>query len=198
MSKFAMHTTIRSLPTPIAFPRYLYVSQNFYKTKWSFNTYRRLKNVIVILDWIPDLSSLALEDVDELEKKQTLAKAKAAEEGEEKDEEEEGLSTSEWVFISALAAASASSASSAGPRRMLSASDEKRLKKAFSLFDHDNTGMHKKQAHLSSYAISILSYIFAHTHKLTLAHPMIYPLLDSLTCLLLAHSLPRLSGRVAV
>lgn len=47
-------------PRPIAFPEYLYLSNNHYKAGWSWNTFRRLKNVIVVMEWIPDWSDLNL------------------------------------------------------------------------------------------------------------------------------------------
>jgi hypothetical protein len=58
LSKFAVHTSIRSMPAPITFPYYLYISENFFKTEWSLRTYRRLKNVTILMEWIPDLSEV--------------------------------------------------------------------------------------------------------------------------------------------
>ncbi|GBE62026.1 EF hand family protein [Babesia ovata] len=39
------------------FPTYLAISPNFYKIKWSANSYRRLKNVIVVIDVTGELES---------------------------------------------------------------------------------------------------------------------------------------------
>ncbi|EKX73094.1 conserved hypothetical protein [Theileria equi strain WA] len=39
--------------TMMPFPEYILISPNFYKIKWSTHSYRRLKNVIVVLDILP-------------------------------------------------------------------------------------------------------------------------------------------------
>ena len=60
LSKFAVHTSLRTVPQPITFPYFLYVSENFFKTEWSLRTYRRLKNATVVMEWIPDITELTV------------------------------------------------------------------------------------------------------------------------------------------
>lgn len=36
----------------------MHVSRNHYKQSWSFKTFRRIKNVIVLMDWVPDVTAL--------------------------------------------------------------------------------------------------------------------------------------------
>ena len=43
-----------SSPT-LPFPGYLYYSSNFYDPGWRLSSIRRLKNVICVLDWLPDV-----------------------------------------------------------------------------------------------------------------------------------------------
>ena len=45
-------------PKYIAFPKAMHVSRNHYKQSWSFKTFRRIKNVIVLMDWVPDVTAL--------------------------------------------------------------------------------------------------------------------------------------------
>ena len=52
--------TWHSATTPLAFPSYCLVSKNHLNTSWSLKTYRRLKNVMVVLEWIPSLGKLGL------------------------------------------------------------------------------------------------------------------------------------------
>jgi hypothetical protein len=42
------------------FPEYVLLSKNYYNKGWSLKTYRRLKNIIVILDVIIDVNQVAL------------------------------------------------------------------------------------------------------------------------------------------
>jgi hypothetical protein len=53
-----MHRSLSKLPSPINFPEYMAVSNNYYKSGWSLNTHRRVKNVIVWMEWIPSLATL--------------------------------------------------------------------------------------------------------------------------------------------
>jgi hypothetical protein len=52
--------TWHSSTAPLAFPSYCLISGNHLNTSWSMKTYRRLKNVMVIMEWIPAQSALAL------------------------------------------------------------------------------------------------------------------------------------------
>jgi len=45
-------------PKHIAFPKAMHISRNHYKQSWSFKTFRRIKNVIVLMDWVPDVTAL--------------------------------------------------------------------------------------------------------------------------------------------
>lgn len=36
----------------------MHVSRNHYKRSWSLKTFRRIKNVIVLMDWVPDVTAL--------------------------------------------------------------------------------------------------------------------------------------------
>lgn len=45
-------------PKYISFPKAMHVSRNHYKQSWSFKTFRRIKNVIVLMDWVPDVTAL--------------------------------------------------------------------------------------------------------------------------------------------
>ena len=49
-----------SSTAPLAFPPYCLVSKNHYNSAWSLKTHRRLKNVMVMLEWIPAEGDLAL------------------------------------------------------------------------------------------------------------------------------------------
>lgn len=60
LQKFATHNKLFSLPKPIHFPPTMLVSNNYFKTGWSFNTYRRIRNTIIVMDWIPDVGTNAL------------------------------------------------------------------------------------------------------------------------------------------
>ena len=60
LAQLATHNRLFKLPKPIHFPPTMLLSNNYFKTGWSFNTYRRIKNVIVTMDWIPDVGVQAL------------------------------------------------------------------------------------------------------------------------------------------
>lgn len=47
-----------SQPKHIVFPKAMHVSRNHYKKSWSLKTFRRIKNVIVLMDWVPDVTAL--------------------------------------------------------------------------------------------------------------------------------------------
>lgn len=61
-SDFAVYKRLLSRPQPIVFPEYCLLSRNHYNRGWSLKTYRRLKNVVVLLDVTPDLAQLAFSD----------------------------------------------------------------------------------------------------------------------------------------
>lgn len=51
-----MSLTMRELglpSQPLAFPSYLQLSSNFYKHSWWHTSHRRLKNVVMVMEWIP-------------------------------------------------------------------------------------------------------------------------------------------------
>ena len=39
----------------LTFPRYMVMSQNHYKPSWGTKHYRRLKNIVVYMEWVPNL-----------------------------------------------------------------------------------------------------------------------------------------------
>ncbi|CEL97859.1 unnamed protein product [Vitrella brassicaformis CCMP3155] len=63
LSEFAVLVKLLQKPKPLDFPHHLSLSQNHYRQKWSLQTFRRLKNVLVVLEWIPDTTKLG-SDVD--------------------------------------------------------------------------------------------------------------------------------------
>jgi hypothetical protein len=52
-----MSATIEPLP----FPPYMLMSDNHYATRWWSKSHRRLKNVIVVMEWIPAAEQLVME-----------------------------------------------------------------------------------------------------------------------------------------
>lgn len=56
LSEFAVLKKLTVPPKPLAFPSDLWVSSNHYKQSWSLNTFRRLKNVLVVMEWVPDIA----------------------------------------------------------------------------------------------------------------------------------------------
>ncbi len=54
----------------LPFPSFLLASRNYYNTAWSLRSHRRLKNVVALVEWVPELEHLALsKEVRELSKK---------------------------------------------------------------------------------------------------------------------------------
>jgi len=54
------------------------ISPNYYKSSWANqSTHRRVKNVIMIMEWIPDVTKLG-EELDEVERAARLAQQAAA------------------------------------------------------------------------------------------------------------------------
>eukprot|EP01050_Picozoa_sp_SAG11_P001056 SAG11_NODE_43_length_20795_cov_11.860456_4_plen_908_part_00 len=58
-SEFAVLKKISVRPKPISFPPYLHISRNHYDPGWSLTTKRRLKNLICVMEYIPDASALS-------------------------------------------------------------------------------------------------------------------------------------------
>jgi hypothetical protein len=54
LSKFSIFLNMMRSNDTLHFPEYLWVSRNHYQLAWKFNrSRRRLKNVIVIMEWTP-------------------------------------------------------------------------------------------------------------------------------------------------
>jgi Ca2+-binding EF-hand superfamily protein len=76
-SEFTCYGSSRVRPHTMNFPPYLLMSPNFYKQSWnSTNVHRRLKNVIVIMEWVPNLSKMQ-EIKDDVEEATLAAQAAA-------------------------------------------------------------------------------------------------------------------------
>jgi len=54
LSHLAVFKSLKHRPKPIHFPHFLYYSPNYFYQPWSLNTHRRVKNIIVALEWCPD------------------------------------------------------------------------------------------------------------------------------------------------
>jgi hypothetical protein len=53
----------------LPFPSFLFASRNYYNTAWSLRSHRRLKNVVALVEWVPDRQRLAMStEVRELSK----------------------------------------------------------------------------------------------------------------------------------
>lgn len=57
-SDFSVKNYLYSKSLSLKFPEYTLMSNNFYDKSWSFKTHRRLKNVIVVMDFCPSKSAL--------------------------------------------------------------------------------------------------------------------------------------------
>ena len=57
LSKFAVTTKMTAAPEPLQMPDDLLVSKNYFKLKW-LKSMRRLKNVVVTMEWVPDKALL--------------------------------------------------------------------------------------------------------------------------------------------
>eukprot|EP00921_Rhytidocystis_pertsovi_P017997 GHVQ01028265.1.p1 GENE.GHVQ01028265.1~~GHVQ01028265.1.p1 ORF type:complete len:1005 (+),score=159.53 GHVQ01028265.1:173-3016(+) len=57
-SQFGILRKLTQAPKCLNFADYLLLSDNFYRIGWSFNTYRRVKNIIVVMEWVPDWDTL--------------------------------------------------------------------------------------------------------------------------------------------
>lgn len=61
LSEFRLRTpTGQTQPfSPLAFPSYMLLSRNHFQPAWWKSSHRRLKNVIMVLDWVPALDAIA-------------------------------------------------------------------------------------------------------------------------------------------
>ena len=57
-SEFSVKNYLFGKSITLEFPEYLYISNNYYQKQWSLKTHRRLKNVIVTMEFIPSKSAL--------------------------------------------------------------------------------------------------------------------------------------------
>jgi hypothetical protein len=48
----------RGAANKLSFPSFMLASRNYYNLAWSLRSLRRLKNVIAIVEWVPDLEKL--------------------------------------------------------------------------------------------------------------------------------------------
>lgn len=74
-SKFSVKNYLFSKGISLDFPDYLNMSRNYYEPSWSMKTHRRLKNVIVTMDFVP--SKAALREVAAVGKAFTPAQEKS-------------------------------------------------------------------------------------------------------------------------
>mmetsp|Transcript_23985 Transcript_23985/g.23023 ORF Transcript_23985/g.23023 Transcript_23985/m.23023 type:complete len:612 (+) Transcript_23985:2409-4244(+) len=64
MNEFSVKNYLYSKALSLEFPEYMYVSKNYYAKSWGLKTHRRLKNIIVVMDFAPSKSGLhAIADV---------------------------------------------------------------------------------------------------------------------------------------
>jgi Ca2+-binding EF-hand superfamily protein len=57
-SKFSVKNYLFSKGVSLDFPDYLHMSRNYYEPSWGMKTHRRLKNVIVTMDFVPSKADL--------------------------------------------------------------------------------------------------------------------------------------------
>lgn len=59
----------KGVANKLPFPSFMLASRNYYDLAWSLRSLRRLKNVIAVVEWVPDLERLKLSsEVRELSK----------------------------------------------------------------------------------------------------------------------------------
>lgn len=58
LSSFGVHVKLSQKVKTIPFPSYAYFTHNHYNPGWSLNTHRRLKNIIIMLEWVPGRTSM--------------------------------------------------------------------------------------------------------------------------------------------
>lgn len=61
-SSFAVHRSLSKSPAPIIFPPEMLYSHNYFHPQWSLSSHRRVKNVIVVMEWIPDPARVRLSE----------------------------------------------------------------------------------------------------------------------------------------
>lgn len=57
-TKFSVKNYTFSKGSSLEFPDYLYMSNNYYDKSWSLKTHRRLKNVIITMDFVPSKANI--------------------------------------------------------------------------------------------------------------------------------------------
>jgi Ca2+-binding EF-hand superfamily protein len=57
-SEFSVKNYIFGKPSKLEFPDYLLISRNYYEKQWSLKTHRRLKNIIVTMDFVPSKQAI--------------------------------------------------------------------------------------------------------------------------------------------
>ncbi|CAM9255641.1 unnamed protein product [Laminaria digitata] len=57
-SDFGVLTKLIQQPKHLVFPEAMHISRNHYKKAWSLKTFRRIKNIIVLMDWVPNVTAL--------------------------------------------------------------------------------------------------------------------------------------------
>jgi len=58
LSQFSVFRSIRQPPRLLTQPSYLQCSKNYFDNSWSMSSHRRIKNVIVLLEWCPDMTQV--------------------------------------------------------------------------------------------------------------------------------------------
>ena len=61
LKTFKVHKGVGKTTAPLDFPGYLFLSKNYFREGWALNGHRRLKNLTIVLDWVPDSSALAID-----------------------------------------------------------------------------------------------------------------------------------------
>ena len=64
VSDFAVFKSLKQMPKPIIFPDNLLISPNYFFRGWSLNTHRRIKNVIVVMEWYPSKEEVLIETIE--------------------------------------------------------------------------------------------------------------------------------------
>ena len=57
-SEFSVKNYLFSKGVSIEFPDYMLISRNYYEKQWNMKTHRRLKNVIVVMDFVPSKAAV--------------------------------------------------------------------------------------------------------------------------------------------
>ena len=56
LNEFSLFMGIGHQTPTLSFPDYLHLSKNYFRLGWSLNSHRRLKNLIIVMDWVPDMT----------------------------------------------------------------------------------------------------------------------------------------------